>query len=416
MKRTLTDAAIRALKPPAAGRIEITDASCRCLELRMTANGAKSFAFRYRARGSRRTERITLGPYPDLSLRNARIAADKLRGQIVAGKNPAGNKREVSARSFAALAERYLTEHARRHKRTADKDARNLRLHILPRWRDRDFAGISRGDVIALIERIVSAGKPTLANHVHRLVSGIFSFAMDVDLATANPAARLRKRGVERVKTRTLTDTEIRLFWNSVVEPPIPRIVGLALRLVLATAVRPGEAAAMAHGELEFDEAGKPIGWTIPATKSKNRRAHFVPLLALARNVVNEAMSLADGSPFVFASRSERGHVANYRLASMMARLPALLPDSAVSVESWRADPPTPHDLRRTAATRLAAAGIPGEDVAAILGHARIDVTGRHYDQYARADEKRRALDRWSRILKSIIEPAPASAVVALRP
>jgi integrase len=408
MKRTLTDAAIRALNPPATGRLEIADASCRCLELRVTANGAKSFAFRYRARGSRRTERITLGPYPDLSLRDARIKADKLRGQVVAGKNPAGHKREASTRSFAALADRYLTEHARRHKRTADKDARNLRLHVLPRWGERDFSGITRGDVIALIERLVSAGKPTLANHVHALVSGIFGFAMDADLASANPAARLRKRGAERAKTRTLTDDEIRLFWRCIVEPPIPSAVGLALRLVLATGVRPGEAAGMARGELEFDGRAAPIGWTIPPARSKNRRAHFVPLSPLASAVITEAMVLNAGA-LVFSAR-------NYTLAAAMARLPTVLPEGEAGGKSWKADPPTPHDLRRTTATRLAAAGVPGEDVAAILGHVRADVTGKHYDMYRRADEKRRALDRWSRILKSIVEPAPAGVVVALRP
>jgi integrase len=404
MKRTLTDAAIRAFAPPATGRIEIADGACRCLELRVTANGAKSFAFRYRVRGSRRTERITLGPYPDLSLRDARIKADKLRGQIVAGTNPAAHKREASGRSFAALAERYLNEHARRHKRTADKDARNLRLHVLPRWGERDFSGITRGDVIALIERLVSAGKPTLANHVHALVSGIFGFAMDVDLASANPAARLRKRGAERAKTRTLTDDEIRLFWHRVIEPPIPSTVGLALRLVLAAGVRPGEAAGMARSELEFDERGVPTGWTIPAARSKNRRAHFVPLSPLARDVIVEAMALNNNGALIFAAR-------NYTLAVAMARLATVL----AGVESWKADPPTPHDLRRTTATKLAAAGVPGEDVSAILGHVRTDVTGKHYDMYRRADEKRRALDRWSRILKSIIEPTPASVVVVLR-
>jgi integrase len=95
--------------------------------------------------------------------------------------------------------------------------------------------------------------------------------------------------------------------------------------------------------------------------------------------------------------------------------MPALLPDGQAGAESWKADRPTAHDLRRTAATRIAAAGVPGEDVSAILGHVRAGVTGRHYDHYDRADEKRRALERWARILASIIEPAPAGVVVPLR-
>jgi integrase len=409
MPRPLTDALIRGLRPPAKGRLELPDGACRGLELRVTALGSKSFAFRYRAQA--RIERLTLGKYPDVSLRDARARADKLRAQIAAGKNPSAHRREASARSFAALAERYLTEHARRHKRTAAKDERNLRLHILPRWAERDFASITRADVIALIERLVSAGKPVLANRVHALISGIFGFAMDVDLASSNPAARLRKRGVETVRTRTLSDAEIQLFWHRISETelPIPQPVGLALRLVLATGCRPGEAAAMAHAELEFD-GSKPTGWTIPPARSKNCRAHFVPLSPLASALVVEAMAQGSGT-FVFVSRSKRGHVDNIALAKAMAQMPALLPDGQAGAESWKANPPTAHDLRRTVATRLAAAGVPSEDVSAILGHVRAGVTGRHYDHYDRANEKRRALERWARILVSIIAPAPADVI-----
>ena len=270
--KALTDARIRGLKPPLSGRIELTDPACRGLCLRMTPAGTKTFAFRSRPPGGGDVERLTLGTYPDLGLRDARTKADKLRQQIVAGKNPFAHKREAPARSFAALAERYMHEHARRKKRSAGKDERNLRLHILPRWGNRDFTSISRGDVIALVERLVGAGTPTLANHVHRLISGIFSFAMDVELIGANPAAGLRKRGVERIKTRVLTDDEIQLFWTRIVETHVP--VGLALRLVLATGVRPGEAADMARSELEFDD-GAPVAWTVPAARSKNGRRAF---------------------------------------------------------------------------------------------------------------------------------------------
>ena len=76
---------------------------------------------------------------------------------------------------------------------------------------------------------------------------------------------------------------------------------------------------------------------------------------------------------------------------------------------------PTPRDLRRTCATRLAAAGVPAEDVRAVLNHARADVTGKHYDLYDRAKEKRVALTRWAQIVVGILAPAPADNIVALR-
>jgi len=302
------------------------------------------------------------------------------------------------------LADRYLTEHARRFKRSADQDERNLRLHILPRWGKRDFTGITRADVIALTERLAMAGKPVLANRIQALISSIFSFAVDAALLPGNPCLRLRKRGQETARTRTLTDAEIVALWTKAVQPPVSRAVGLALRLVLLTACRPSEASRMAKSELEFDQRGAPIAWTVPSSKAKNGRAHFVPLSPLASATVAEALALSGDDPAVFPSRA--GQVAGHALAVAMARL-----GKALGAGDW----PRVHDLRRTCATRLSKAGIRREDVSAILNHVRADVTGKHYDTHDRADEKRAALTRWSQILAGILEPKVADNVVALR-
>jgi integrase len=404
MSRALTDATVRNIQAPGKGRIEVRDPACRGLELRVTPTGAKTFAFRFRDRHSKRVERITIGRYPDVMLRDARLRADGLRREIAAGRNPATHKREAPARTFAALADRYLVEHARRFKRSADQDERNLRLHVLPRWGRRDYAGIGRADVIALAERLATAGKPVLANRVQALVSSIFSFAVDAALIPANPCSRLRKRGQEKAKTRTLTDEEIRLLWTRAVEPPVSRAVGLALRLVLLTGCRPSEVAGMTTAELEISGAGVVKSWTVPAARSKNGRAHYVPLPSLAAEQITEALTLANGDQAIFPSRA--GQVAGHALAVAMARLGA-----ATGADDW----PTPHDMRRTCATRLAAAGVPAEDVRAVLNHVRADVTGKHYDLYDRAKEKRAALTRWAQVVTTILAPAPSDNVVVLR-
>jgi len=404
MSCALTDATVRSIQAPSAGRIEISDPACRGLELRITSTGAKTFAFRFRDRHSKRVERITIGRYPDVMLRDARRRADELRRETAAGRNPAIHKREAPARTFAALADRYLVEHARRFKRSADQDERNLRLHILPCWGRRDYAGIGRADVIALAEKLATAGKPILANRVQALVSSIFSFAVDAALLPTNPCLRLRKRGQEKAKTRTLSDEEIRTLWNRAAEPPVSRAVGLALRLVLLTGCRPSEVAGMTAAELEISGAGKAKSWTVPATRSKNGRAHYVPLSPLAGEQIAEALALANGDPAVFPSRA--GKVAGHALAVAMARIGAV-----IGADDW----PTPHDLRRTCATRLAAAGVPAEDVRAVLNHARADVTGKHYVLYDRAKEKHAALTRWAQIIAGILVSAPADNVVALR-
>ncbi len=416
MSKALTDTMIRNARPPATGRIEVADGACRGLVLRVTSNGIRSFGFRFRDRTTGRSERVLLGHYPDLMLRDARHRADALRREVAAGKNPSANRREASDCTFAALADRYLAEHSRRFKKSAHLDEGMLRLHILPHWRDRDFTTLERADLIKLVERIVTAGKPVAANRVQALISSIFSFALDADLVKANPCARMRRRGEERPKDRVLTDDEIRLFWSRAVLPPVSRLVGLALRLILVTGCRPGEVAGMAKAEIEVGPDGSPTAWTVPALRSKNGRPHYVPLSPMAQDLVAESMQLSSKSAYVFRARyGDGGHVTAHAVTVAMGRLGEAVPEGEPGADTWHSDPPTPHDLRRTAATRLSAAGVRPEDVAAVLNHARRDITGKHYDQYARTDEKRTALDRWSAILSGILEPGPADNVVALR-
>jgi integrase len=122
---------------------------------------------------------------------------------------------------------------------------------------------------------------------------------------------------------------------------------------------------------------------------------------------------LASNGDYVFAPRG--GAIKGHALAVAMRRMADRLPGDHPGAGTWKADPPTPHDLRRTCATRLAALGIPGEDVSAVLNHVRADVTGRHYDHYARAREKRIALTKWATEVARILEPGQGGEIVPLR-
>ena len=408
MRKALTDALIRSITPRDNGRLEVADLRATGLSFRITSNGARSWCFRFRDPRSGKTSRATLGEYPTISLAEARERADAMRRQVAAGENPVERKRRereaATHRTFQVLADRYLNEHARRHKRSASADERNLRLHVLPKWGKRRYDEIGRADVIEIVEGLVTAGKPTLANRVQALVSSVFSFAMDADLVNGNPCARLRRRGVERIGRRVLSDDEIRLFWDGIVRKPVSQRVGLALRLILLTGVRSGEAAGMALAELEnINEKGR-ARWIIPAARSKNGRAHLVPLSEPARQTILSALEfIGDADNYLFPSPSVRNApITAHALSVAMARFAGDV-DMTVA-KSWRAEPPSPHDLRRTVATRLAELGIAKEDRDAVLNHTPRDVGKKHYDLYEREREKRRALELWALTLTEVLE------------
>jgi integrase len=123
--------------------------------------------------------------------------------------------------------------------------------------------------------------------------------------------------------------------------------------------------------------------------------------------------SAADEEPHLFASRAVKGApVTAHALAVAMARFAANADLEAA--KSWQVEPPSPHDLRRTVATRLAELGIPKEDRDATLNHTPRDVGKKHYDLYDREREKRGALELWARTLSTIIENKKGNAAIVV--
>jgi integrase len=134
----------------------------------------------------------------------------------------------------------------------------------------------------------------------------------------------------------------------------------------------------------------------------KNARDHLVPLSPLALETVRHAIALtADTDEFLFpAPRNRTKPVDRYALPIAMQSFGK----GPKGLASWQTDPPTPHDLRRTLNTRLAALGTPKEIRDRVLNHVggQSDPEGRHYNFHAYEREKRDALCRWAAEIAAI--------------
>ena len=414
MQRQLTAAFLRSVKPPASGRLEISDTRCAGLAFRVTPRGIRSWAFRCRIDGKER--RLLIGPYPAFELAAAREVAEALRRTVAEGGNPIEQKRVRRANTFGALAQRYLKEHSERKKRTHKADSRNLRLHVLPHWADRPLSSIRRADAIDLIEGLVTAGKPILANRVQSLISHMFTFALDAALVESHPCYRLAKRGVENVGRRVLSDSEIRLFWNGIVEAPIARRLGLALRLALLTGTRISEVMGLCRKELHEITDPARSAWIIPGTRTKNGRDHLVPLTELARETILELLAMIEpGEQYLFPTPQRPGPLPGKTLTKRMETFGQRLIGDDDAARTWRADMPSPHDLRRTVETRMAALRIPLEIRDRVLNHVTRGVGSKHYNLHDYVDEKREALARWSLALTAILHGTGATVVPLAR-
>ena len=150
--------------------------------------------------------RLTLGPYPVIGLAEARgLAAAALR-EVHHGNDPAAAKQEArAADTFADLARLYIERYAKPTKRTWARDEWLCNRELLPSWRNRKAAEISRKDVIALLDRIVERGVPVLANRTKGLVSKMFNFALRRGIVEVNPAYGIgNPSGQERQRSRVI--------------------------------------------------------------------------------------------------------------------------------------------------------------------------------------------------------------------
>jgi integrase len=164
------------------------------------------------------------------------------------------------------------------------------------------------------------------------------------------------------------------------------------------TATRRGESADMATTELEGEI------WTIPAARYKTKRDHAIPLSARARELIASAApdKPAKNAHFVFSTTSGTKPFSGFSksktaLDKAIAELRER--EGRPPMESW-----TLHDLRRTARTLLARAGVRGDIAERCLGHV-IKGVEKVYDRYAYLDEKRAAFEALAALVARILNP-----------
>jgi integrase len=418
----LNNRQIRALRP-ASTPLDVRDGAQRGLILTVLPSGRKQFSVRYRFKGRQR--RYLLGEWPDLTLAVARKRGRKAHAAIDDGKDPAGERQAAKAAptdTVSALVTDYLKRHARKFKRSAAEDERQLTVDVLPQWGDRSVRELTRRDVRKLLDRVVDRGSPVGANRLLAVVRKMLNFAVDHDWIEANPAARVQKPTREVSRERVLSDDEIRRLWRllshfpTTAERPAPHRKGAkgpdddpicpvspalaaALKIRLLTAQRGGEVVRMKWADLDLDAGW----WTIPGTDTKNGEPHRVPLVERAITIIRAQQKDKDddnASEFVFV-----GHGASIRDRAKKA--PAAI--ARVLKLEFRG-----HDLRRTAATRMAAAGIPRDHIAKVLNHVEGGARAtRVYDRHGYDAEKRIALEAWDRALAAILENKDAAKVLA---
>ncbi|WP_334150395.1 tyrosine-type recombinase/integrase [Hyphomicrobium sp.] len=390
-KAQLNDIFVRNIPIPAQGRVQYPDGKLPGFGVRVSVNGLKVFYLTYRFAGQSR--RMILGRYPFKSLAAARAEAHTAIGQIASGIDPqktVSNDALSVGRSltFAEALDQFVQLYCSQHNRasTAAETERVLRSVFLPDWQSRELQAISRQDILGILDAIVARGTPSAAIHAYAAIRKFFTWSVERDLVEISPCLHLKPPAKKHSRERVLSEDEIVILWKASIGIGYP--FGAIFQLLLLTGQRRGEVVGMRWTEIDMKQGV----WTIPGARTKNGKAHSVPLTPRVRAILKSLPRFE--SPFVFPARGKREQCySGYSKGKREL-------DSAAGLHDW-----TLHDLRRTAATGMAELGVPPHVVEKILNHSTGTFAGVAgvYNRFEYRSEMRSALRLWAAQIKRSI-------------
>ncbi len=395
----ITDLQLRSLKPKPQPYL-VTDG--RGLALEVLPSGTACWRYRYQLNG--KTEKVTLGRYPVVGLKEARIKRDELAAAVFRGESPARQKQLekvalASSTSVRDFCERYFKEVIEKTWKNPIQLRRYLEKEIYPSFGAQQMKDVTAQDVQRLVFRKRDNGFESSAAQIRNLLKRAFDYAIVCGLISVNPVHATPMRFITRARprTRALSPEEVRTYLEVLYRSNIRRQFKLALNLILLTLVRKSELLHALWSQVDF----KLGEWALPGESVKNEKPHIVYLSRQASEILTQLKTLAGDSEFVLPGRG-----------SLTKPFASNALNKALEGVNFPIPPFTIHDLRRTGSTILHERGFSSDVVEKALNHTIGGVRG-VYNRAEYAEQRRKMLQSWADYVDELcsIHISPKSAM-----
>jgi integrase len=370
------------------------------LFLLVTPTGGKYWHFKYRHDG--KEKRISFGPYPEISLADARTRRDEARKQIVNGIDPG------AVRKAMKQAETAETE-------TFEVIAREWHMKFTPTWstthavtmmarmeRDlfpwigaRPVNEVKAPELLAVLRRVESRGALETAHRIRTIAGQVLRYAVATGRCERDCSGDLRgalPQPGEHHHAAITDPKEVAPLLRAIDGYQGGFVVKCALRLAPMFFVRPGELRQAEWAEIDLDERV----WNIPAHKMKMKQPHIVPLCAQAVAILTELKQLTGASKYVFPSgRSFARPMSNNTVNAALRRM------------GYDKETMTGHGFRAMARTILdEVLQVRPDYIEHQLAHAVRDPNGRAYNRTAHLEGRREMMQTWADYLDGLKQGA----------
>lgn len=360
----------------------------RGLYLRVDASGRKYWILRYWEGGKEHQK--SLGAYPVISLRDARLQRDEIQTARAKGEHLSTVSTARSPQLFSGVVEEWMkvrmADKAETYKRTIHF---RLEKYILPVLGPRPMGDITPADVLALCRSVEEQGHAETARRVRVIVGQVFRFAIAAGWAEMDPSSALR--GALRPKTiqhyATMeTPAEIARLMTGIREYPYA-VMRCALLFSVYTFARPGEVRAAEWAEIRGDL------WDIPAGKMKMKRRHIVPLSTQALAVLDVLRPITGKGRYLFPSPRNDGRCMSENGVRVALRSMGFANEEI-----------TPHGFRAMFSTAANENGWNRDVIERQLAHVSGDAVRAAYNHAEYLPERRRLMQWWGDYLDGLIK------------
>lgn len=385
----LTETAIKAARPKEKP-YKLNDG--RGLVLLVNPNGTRYWRFRFQF--EKREQMLSLGIYPDTSLKRARERLDECRRLVADGVNPCHKRmaeRQAGAETFEAVAREWFAKQepnwAKSH---SSKVLDRMQADLFPWLGSRPVGTITAPELLACLRRIEARGAIDTAHRAHQNAGQIFRYAVATGRAMRDPSGDLRG-ALARVKkghfASIIEPEKIGELLRTIDSYHGSLVVRCALQFAPLVFVRPGELRGAEWNEFDLGKAE----WRIKAERMKARVQHIVPLSTQALAVLEEMQPYSGDTRFVFPSeltwtRPMSENTVNAGLRRM----------------GYPKEVMTGHGFRSMASTLLNEQGWNRDAIERQLAHGERDAVRAAYNYAQHLPERRKMMQAWADYLDSL--------------
>ncbi|PYS60573.1 MAG: DUF4102 domain-containing protein [Gammaproteobacteria bacterium] len=364
----------------------------RGLFLLVMPTGSRLWRLKYRVNG--REKLISLGAYPDVTLKRAREKRDAARRLIADGIDPSVQRkaeRAALAQSFEGVAKEWLELQTKSlAPETISILTARLDSGLYPYIGSRPISAITAQEVLSALRRIESRGRHETAHRVRALAGRVFRYAVATGRAQHDVAADLigalapvKSKNFASVIDPVRVGELMRAIHGYSGHP----VTALALKLAPLVFVRPGELRAAEWTEFDLVNAE----WRIPGERMKMGDPHLVPLSRQALAILRELQPLARGGKYLFPSLRTRDRpMSDNTINAALRRM------------GYTSEEQTGHGFRSMASTLLNEQGFPPDVIELQLAHTERNKVRAAYNKAQRLPERRKMMQAWADYLDGL--------------